>query len=148
MVRGASPPWLPRSPFLAFTTRSLEKMTIRGLFLSSLIPWLHHSTSEYNHPWWYHAVRSVDRSFRNAIAQVQNSMTILGRHLQIRCITKLVSSPTPALAFRYSVNGSAVVYLFLRNTKLVFTWCTALHGIMCSRSSFSYARMLLQAIFK
>ena len=35
-----------------------------------------------------------------------------------------------------------MVYLFLRNTKLVFTWCTALHGIMCSRSSFSYARML------
>lgn len=75
-------------------------------------------------------------------------MTFRGRHLQIRCIKKLVTSPDSSSRRSYSSNGNAVVYLFLRNTKLVFTWCTALHGIMCSRSSFSYARMLLHAIFK
>jgi len=75
-------------------------------------------------------------------------MTIPGRHLHIRCITKLVFPLPLQLLPSYSVNGSAVVYLLLLNTKLVFTWCTALHGIMCSRSNFSYARMLLHAIFK
>jgi len=48
----------------------------------------------------------------------------------------------------YSSNGNAVVYLLLRKTKLVFTWWTALQGIMCSRSNLSYARMLLHTTFK
>ena len=41
---GASPPWLPRSPFLAFATRSLET-DHPWSFPCSLIPWLHHSTN-------------------------------------------------------------------------------------------------------
>ena len=102
---------------------------------------------QWDRPWWSVAA-VLTAAFRNNIAQVCNSMTIPGRHLQIRCVTKLVSSPAPASALLYSPNGNAVVYLFLRNTKLVFTWCTALHGIMCSRSSCSYARMLWHAIFK
>ena len=134
-------------------------MTILGLFparetgyllhICSPLPWPHHSTSEYNHPWWYHAVRSVDRSFRNTIAQVLKfndhpwSPPASPLHYETGCPLLL-----QLYCLIHSVNGSAVVYLFLRNTKLVFTWCTALHGMMCSRSSFSYARMLLQAIFK
>ncbi len=92
--------------------------------------------------------RPLAASFATLLRKLQKSMTFPGRHLQIRCITKLVTLSDLQLLPFYSSNGSAVVYLFLRNTKLVFTWCTALHGIMCSRSSFSYARMLEHAIFK
>ena len=156
---GASRPWLPPSPFLALTTPSLENGPSLVLFLAASIRgYITPTCFPYNGS-VLHCVPPMgpslvvcrglpDRSFRNNIAQVSNSMTFPGRHLQVRCVTKLVSSPAPASALLYSPNGNAVVYLFLRNTKLVFTWCTARHGMMCSRSSFSYARMLWHAIFK
>jgi len=102
---------------------------------------------QWDLPWW--SVTGLPCPLLSQhIAQVCNSMTVPGRHLQIRCITKLVSSLDSSSCRFYSSNGNAVVYLFLRNTKLVLTWCTALHGMMCSRNSFSYARMLLHTIFK
>jgi len=133
---------------------------------SCAIPGSRHPSLENDHPWSLPVAFSLatslhqmepslvvsrgppGRNFRNTLHKPSIQMTVPGRHLHVRCITKLVSSPYSSSGLSYSSNGNAVVYLFLRNTKLVFTWCTALQGIICSRSSFSYARMLLHAIFK
>ena len=132
---GASPPWLPRlpswqTPLVPLNTdhpwsqsRSLPGYItppIKPSLVVSRPPWPR--LSQFNdHPW-------------SPPAHPLHYETGFPLPLQL-------------LPF-YSVNGSAVVYLLLLNTKLVFTWCTALHGIMCSRNSFSYARMLLHAIFR
>ena len=141
---GASPPWLPPLPYLALATHPLNTDH----------PW---SLSRSHFPGYITPPNgtfpgglsrsSRDRLFRNT-AQVSklNDLPWSPPADPLRYETGFLSRSS--FCPHHSPNGNAVVYLFLRSTKLVLTWCTALHGIIRSRSSFSYARMLLHAIFK
>jgi len=138
-----------------------------SLASSCAIPGSHHPSLENDHPWSLHRSHfpgyitppngtfpgglsrsSRDRFFRNTLRKFSNlndhpwSPPAYPLHYETGFLSQLQLLPF------HSSNGNAVVYLFFRNTKLVFTWCTARQGIMCSRSSASYARMLLHAIFK
>jgi len=103
-------------------------------------------TTPKNLPWWSLQPPWLPFSMRQKVHAWSELRTIPGSHLHFRCI-ETGSSPTPALAF-YSSNGNAVVYLLLRSTKLVLTWCTALHGKICSRSNCSYALMDLHTTLR
>ena len=95
---GGGRPALPGclDAFLALTTLSLEtdlpwsySVTVRGYITPPIKPSLVVNAA------------SLAASFAILLRKHSNSMTILGRHLHIRCITKLASSPTPALAFLF-----------------------------------------------
>ena len=94
---GCQPSLAASVAFLALTTLALEKDHPWSLTGSRPVGY----TTPPKIPSLVVIAASLAASFAILLRKYLNSMTILGRHLHIRCITKLASSPTPALAFLF-----------------------------------------------